>query len=60
MNDEVQTVVETTNAVSEVAKTELSKGAKYGIAGAIAAMIAAGTVVTSVTDAKVYKCLVIA
>ena len=48
MNDEVQTVAEATNAVSEVATTGLSKGAKYGIAGAIAAMIAAGAVVTVV------------
>jgi len=48
MNDEVQTVAETTNAVSEVAKTGLSKGAKYGIASAVAAMIAAGAVVTVV------------
>ena len=47
MNDEVQTVAETTNAVSEVAKTGLSKGAKYGIASAVAAMIA-GAVVTVV------------
>lgn len=52
MNDEVQTAVETTNAVSEVAKTGLSQGAKFGIAGAIAAMIAAGTVVTVVLVKK--------
>lgn len=52
MNDEVQTVAETTNAVSEVAKTGLSQGAKFGIAGAVAAILAAGTVVTVVLVRK--------
>ena len=55
MNDEVQTVTETTNAVSELAKTGLSKGEKYGIAVAIAAMIAADVAVVTVVLMNNHK-----